>query len=115
MKFIYEEDVAFSEVGQCSNEIAWLLERRAGSCADVDAQLSRNKLGQRCLAEAWRAEEERVVEGFSPLHRGVDVNAQRFLHSVLSDEFGQALRAEGELDYTLLRHDFRSCYFSARH
>src|ERR1700682_906091 len=115
MDFIYEEDVPLAEVGQRPDQVARLLESGTGGCAAGDAELSGDQLSESCLAETWRAEEERVVEGLSPLHRGVDVDAQGFFHAVLADEFGQALRAEGELDYALLRHDLRSSYFCSGH
>src|ERR1700694_740026 len=115
MEFIYEEDVAFSEVCQRSNQVARFLESRTGGRADIDAKFSGDQLSEGGLAETWWAEEECVVERLSPLHRGVDVDAQRLLHAVLSDEFGEALRAEGEFDDALLWHDFRGGYFSARH
>ena len=75
--------------------------------ADVDAELARDQLGERRLAESRRAEEERVIERLAPRQRRVDVDAQRFLHLVLADELGQPLRAERELDDALVRNDLR--------
>jgi hypothetical protein len=56
-----------------------------------------------------------VVERFSPSQSCIDVDAEGLLHAVLADEFGQTLRAEGELDYALLRDYFRGGYLGARH
>ncbi len=65
---------------------------------DVHAQLARDQLGERRLAESRRAEEERVVERLASLERCVDVDPQRVLHLVLADELRQPLRAQRQLD-----------------
>ena len=70
--------------------------------ADVHAELARDQLGQRRLAEPGRAEEERVVERLAPRERGVDVDAQAVLHLLLADELGQPLRAQRQLDDRLV-------------
>ena len=73
MDLVDEEDVAFAQVRERADEIARLLERRAGGRADVDAELARDQLGERRLAESRRAEEQRVVERLAPRQRRVDV------------------------------------------
>src|SRR5438874_465835 len=115
MDFVDEEDVALTKVRQSADEIAGFFEGGAGGGADVDAELSGDQLSEGCLAETWWAEEESVVERFSPGEGGIDVDAQGFLHPILADEFGEALGAERELDYALLGDDFRSGYFGSGH
>ena len=115
MDLVDEEDVALTQIGEGSDQVAGFLECGSGSVADVDAELARNELGESGLAEARWAEEKRVVERLTARERGVNVDAQRLLHAVLADELGQALGAEGELDNALVRDDFRSGYFGAGH
>ena len=43
------------------------------------------------------------------------IDAQRFLDPVLTDELGQALGAERELDYALVGDDFGGGDFSSGH
>ncbi len=115
MDLIDEEDIALTQIGERSNEIARLLERRSGRVSYVDAQLARNELGESGLAQSGRAEEKCVVERLSARERRIYIDAQRFLHAILSDEFGQALRPQRELDYALVRNDLRCCYLGAGH
>ena len=70
-----EEDVARAQVGERADEVARLLQRRAGGGADVDAQLAGDELGERRLAESRRAEEEGVIERLAPRERRVDGDA----------------------------------------
>ena len=72
MDLVDEEDVARAQVGERADEIRRLLERGARRRPDVDAQLARDQLGERRLAESRWPEEERVVERLAPRERGVD-------------------------------------------
>ena len=80
----------------------------ARKCTNIDAKLlamsqqvvCRGQVGQRT---AWSR-----VHG---ARRGV-VDAQRFLHAILADGLGRALR-RSRLDYALVQDDFRSCDFGA--
>ena len=62
-----------------------------------------------------RGSDGREHRGVTARERGVNIDAQGLLHAILADELGQALRAERELDYALVRDDLRSCYFRAGH
>ena len=57
-----EEDVALLEIGEQRREVAGLGDHRTGGGAEIDAELARDDLRQRRLAEAGRADEEDVVE-----------------------------------------------------
>jgi hypothetical protein len=48
-------------------QVARAFQHRAGSLAQVDAHLARDDVGQRGLAQARRAEQQRVVERFARL------------------------------------------------
>ena len=98
MDLVDEQDVACAQVRERADEIAGLLERGPRRRANVHAELARDELGQRRLAQSGRPEEERVVERLAAAERGVDVDAQAVLHLLLADELRQPLRAERELD-----------------
>src|SRR5256885_3539285 len=115
MDLIDEEDVAFTEIRESTNQIARFLERGSGGAADIHAELSRDELSESCLAETGRTEEECVVERLAAGESGVDVDAQRLVHAILPYEFGQALRPKREFDYALVGYDFRGRDFSACH
>ena len=83
------------------------LERGPGARADVDAQLARDQLGQRRLAESRRSEEERVVERLASRDRRVDGDPEAVLHLLLADELREPLRPKRQLDDGLLGKHFR--------
>ena len=62
MDLVDEEDVAVLEIGEERREIAGLDDDRAGGGAEIDAELARDDLRERRLAEARRPDEEHVVE-----------------------------------------------------
>ena len=57
-----EQHVALLEIGEQRREVAGLGDDRAGGGAEVDAELARDDLRERGLAEAGRADEQHVVE-----------------------------------------------------
>ena len=57
-----EQDVALFEIGEQRGEVAGLGDHRPGGGAEIDAELARDDLRQRGLAEAGRADEQHVVE-----------------------------------------------------
>ncbi len=107
MDFIDEEDVAFAEIRQSTNEVAGFLEGGAGGASDVDTQFPRDELSESSLAQPRWTEEQDVIQRLSATERSIYIDAQGFLDAILADELGQALRAERELDYTLVRNDLR--------
>src|SRR5687768_17360386 len=92
-----EENVALAEIRERADEIAGLLECRAGGGVDVYRQLTGDELGERRLAEAWWPEEERVIERFAAGERRLDVDVKAVLDLLLTDKFGEPLRAERQL------------------
>ena len=93
-----EQDVAGTQVGERPDQITRLLERRPGRGVDVHAHFARDQLGECGLAQTRRADQQRVVERFLSPHRRIDIDAQRVLHLALSDELGEPLRTQRELD-----------------
>ena len=115
MDLVDEQDVAGAQVGERPDEIARLLERRPGARADVDAQLARDQLGERRLAESRRSEEQRVIERLTPGERRVDEDPQAVLHLLLPDELREPLRPERQLDRGLVGQHFGCRDLGSRH
>ena len=65
MDFVEEQNLLFAQVGEYGGEVALDLQRGAAGLLIADAELVSDDGGQRCFAEAGRAEEEDVVEGFA--------------------------------------------------
>jgi hypothetical protein len=94
MDFVDEEDLAIAQIGKDGGEVAFDLQRRAGSLLEGGAEFVGDNVGERCFAEARRAVEKDVVEGFASGLRGLDGYVQIFFDFILADEFLQALWAE---------------------
>ena len=67
-----EQHVALFEIGQQRREIAGLGDHRAGGGAEIHAELARDDLRQRGLAEARRADEQHMVERLLARARRLD-------------------------------------------
>ena len=89
-----EQDVALLEVGEQRREVAGLGDHRAGGGAEVDAELARDDLRQRGLAEARRADEQHVVERLAARARGLDEHLEVGARLRLADELVEPLRAQ---------------------
>ena len=89
-----EQHVALFEIGEQRREVAGLGDHRAGGRAEVDAELARDDLRQRGLAEPGRADEQHVVERLVALARRLDEDAEIGARLLLPDEFGQPLRTK---------------------
>ncbi len=63
--------------------------------AQIDAQFVGDDMGQRGLAEPWRAEDQHVVQCLAAGARGFDENPHLLAHGGLSDVVGEAFRADG--------------------
>jgi hypothetical protein len=115
MDLVDEENVAFAQIGQRTDQVAGLLQRRPRRRTDVHPHLPRDQLRECRLAEPGRPEEKGVVERLAPFDGRVDVDAQALLHLLLSDELRQPLGAQGELDHPLLGELVGSRDFAWRH
>ena len=94
MNLVDEQDVVLLEVREDGGKIALPLDDGAGGHLDADAHLPGQDVGQRRLAEAGRAGEQDVVEGFPALSGRLDEDGEAFLHALLADIFGQRPRPE---------------------
>src|SRR5581483_2224764 len=102
MDLVDEQDVARLEVGEDRGEVAGALEHRGGSRAQVHAELARDDVGERGLAEPRRAEEQHVVERLGPRARRLDEDLELLAHLLLADVVGELRRAQRALELLLL-------------
>ena len=89
-----EQDVAILEIGEQGGEVARFGDHRPGGGAKADAQLARDDLRQRRLAEARRPEEEDMVERVAAALGGLDEHAQILARRLLADELVERLGAQ---------------------
>ena len=76
MDFVDEQHIALFEIGEQSREIAGFGDDRPRRGAEVDAELARDDLRERGLAETGRTDEQHVVECLAPRARGLDEHRQ---------------------------------------
>ena len=98
MNLVDEEHVVFFEVVDDGGEIGGALDRGTGGDVEVDAELARDDVRERSLAEPGRSREQDVVEHFGASASGVDRHAENFLVAGLADEFVEFARAQREID-----------------
>ena len=95
---VEEEDLFGLEVGEDGGQVALDLQGGAGGLLEADVELVGDDGGEGGFAEAGRAEEEDVVEGFAAGFGGFEGDGKLLLGFGLADEFGEAFGAELELD-----------------
>ena len=92
-----EENVALLQIGEQRREIAGLGDHRPRGGAEIDAELARDDLRQRGLAETRRADEQHMVERFVARPRRLDEHRKIGARLLLADELGQPLRPQRRL------------------
>ena len=98
MDLVDEQDVAVLEIGEQGGEVARLGDHRPGRGAEADAELARDDLRQRRLAEPRRAEEQDMVERVAAALGGLDEHPQILPRRLLPDELVERLRAQRRVD-----------------
>ena len=98
MNLVDEEHVVLFEVVDDCGEVGGALDGGTGSHVDVDAELARDDVCERGLAEAGRSREQHVVEHFGASAGGVDRHAENFLVALLADELVERARPQREID-----------------
>ena len=76
MDLVDEQDVALLQIGQERREVAGLDNHRPRGGAEADAELARQDLRQRGLAEAGRTDEQHMVQRLAAFSRRLDENRQ---------------------------------------
>ena len=94
MDLIDEEHVALFEVGEERREVAGLGDDRTRRGAEIHAQLARDDLRQRGLAEPGRPDEQDMIERLVARPRRLDEHREVFPRLLLADEFRKLLRAQ---------------------
>ena len=98
---VEEEHLALAQVGEDGGEVALDLQRGAGGLLEADVELVGDDGGQGGFAQAGRAEEEHVIEGFAAGFGGFERDGQLLLGFGLADELAQPAGAQLELEALL--------------
>ena len=93
--FVDEQDVVGLQVCQDRGEVAGVVEDEPGGRADAAAHFFGDDVRDGGFAQAGRAVEDGVVQGFAAALRGLDAHPQGFFHAFLAGVFVQGLRAQG--------------------
>ena len=94
MDFVDEQHVALFQIGEQRREVAGLGDDRPGGGAEIHAELARDDLRQRGLAEAGRADEQHVIERLFARACRLDEHREVGARLRLPDELGEPLRAQ---------------------
>ena len=101
MDFIDEQHIAGLQVGEQRREIPGALQHGAGGLAQIHAELGRDDVRQRGLAEAGGTENQHVIERFAALPGGADEDLELRFHRRLADVLLEPARPDGPLDRLL--------------
>src|ERR1700687_5592289 len=93
MDLVDEQHVPLVEIVYDGGKITSAFDRRPRGHAQVDAELARDDMRQRGLAEAGRSGEQDVIERLAALARGLDRHRENLPDALLPDEFRQGGRA----------------------
>ena len=94
MDFVYEQHVAFLEVGEQPGEVGGLFDGRTAGGFEVRAHRPGNDIGKGGFAEAGRSVEQDMVERLAALAGGGDGDLEPFLDLRLAGEFGKERRPQ---------------------
>ena len=64
---------------------------------EIDAELARDDLRERCLAKTGRPDEQHMIECLAARFGGLDEDAEILARRFLAGEVGEALRADRRL------------------
>ena len=103
MNLVDEQHITVFQIGQHRRQVARPFQHRAGSRLDGNAHLVGDDVGERRLAEARRAENQRMVERFVTPPRRLDEDGHLFLDRALADVFTQARRTQAAIEARLRR------------
>ena len=119
MDLVDEEHVAGLEIRQQRREIAGALDRRAARHAQRRAELVRDHVRERGLAEPGRAVEEHVIERLGAVARGLHEDLEVLAQAVLADHLGERARAQALVEPRVLGQrragDLRALGLHVRH
>ena len=96
-----EQHIARLQRGEDAGQVARLVENGAAGHLEAYAQLVGDDVGQGGLAQARRAVEERVVERFAAVGRGLGEDLEVLHHLGLTGKVGKTQGAKGVLEVAL--------------
>ena len=102
-----EENVPLAKPGQNRRHIALSFQRRSRDRAQPHAELLADDVGEACLAQARRADQQQMVERLLAATRGLERDRELLLDALLADELAQVARTQRPLELVLLRPDRR--------
>ncbi len=97
VNLVDEQHIPRLEIGELPREIARLADDGAGGRMEIDAELARDDLRQRRLAEARRPDEQHVIERLAARFGGLDEDAEILARRFLAGEIGKELRTDRRL------------------
>ena len=95
MDFVDEQHVVGLQVRQDRGQVAGVVQDEPGGRADAAAHFPGDDVRDGGLAQAGRAVEDGVVQGFAAAFGRLDADPQRFFHARLAGVVLQGLRAQG--------------------
>src|SRR5687768_840594 len=101
MNLVDEQHIARLQIGEQGGQIAGPLEHGTRGLPQVHAELARQDVRERRLAETRRSEDERMIERFAALHRGLHVDLELRLDLLLANIVREPLRPDGAIDRLL--------------
>ena len=98
MDLVDEQHVVRLQVRQQRRQVAGALDHRSGRLPQAHAQLVRDDVRERGLAETRRAEDQHVIERLASVARGLDEDLHLRLDGRLADVVRKLLRAHGAVE-----------------
>ena len=93
MDLIDEQYVPLIEIVHECGKITGAFDRRPRGYAQVDAELARDDMSQRGLAQAGRSGEQNVIERLAALARRLDRHRENLPDALLTHEVSQGARS----------------------
>src|SRR6185503_12341353 len=98
MYLVDEQHVVRLEVREQRSQVAGPLEHRSRGLPQIDAELVRDDVRERRLAQARRPEQQRVIERLAALPRGRDEDVELRFHAWLADVLGELAWTNGAIE-----------------
>ena len=108
MYLVDKKYIVWLEGSEDAGKVARFIEHRSARELKADSELVGNDVRERRLAQARRAMQERVVEGFSAIFRRLDEDAEVLDDFALPAEVLEAQRPERILEVLFLLTSFLS-------
>jgi hypothetical protein len=102
MNFVEKENFFFFERGEDGGEIAFAFEERASAGFDRDGEFIGDDLRERGFAEAGRAVEKNVIEGFAAIASGFESDGDIFFDAFLANVFGEGFGTDASVEASVV-------------